>query len=183
MDDEILLNRISRQDEQALSDLYDRYARLVFSLAYHVLQEANLAEEVTQDVFLSVWCKAETFDRSKAKFTTWLSQIARNRAIDRLRRRNVRPEKASLRWETALQDLEDDTQAVEPTIIEHERNHQVLQIMRNLPQEQRLVISLAYFSGMSQSQIADLLKEPLGTVKTRIRLGMQKLREMLPDSI
>jgi RNA polymerase sigma-70 factor (ECF subfamily) len=181
MSDEGLIARIARQEPNALGDLYDRYARLVFSLAYHILNDHSQAEEVTQEVFLSVWQNVQSFDVSKAKFTTWLSQIARNKAIDQLRKRNVRPDWQSLGWEDAFFNQADASQAVETKILTNEQSEIIIQALKKLPAEQRQVIAMAYFYGLSQSQIADELVEPLGTVKTRIRLGMQKLRAMVSD--
>ncbi len=174
--DEELLKYIAQGDEEALVTLYDRYGRLVYSLAYQVLQDHQLAEEVTQDVFTRVWQAATSFDPKKSRFTTWLTSITRNRAIDILRRRRVRgltgPGEAELN--TAI------TRADERLSPEyHLEALAVREALRQLPPDQRQVIELAYFNGMTQREIAEHLNIPLGTVKTRMRLAMMKLRHLL----
>jgi RNA polymerase sigma-70 factor (ECF subfamily) len=175
MDDEGLLYRVSKKDARALSELYDRYGRMIFSLAYHVLGDNSLAEEVTQDVFLVVWNKSATFDPQKSKFSTWIGRVTRNRAIDVYRRQNARPEVKSVDWDETFLNLESDSQ-VEPTIIAHQEQFQLRRALAELPEEQRKTLALAYFEGLTQQQISDLTGEPLGTVKTRMRLAVQKLR-------
>ncbi len=177
--DEELLKRIALGDEDALVTLYDRYGRLVYSLAYQVLQDHQLAEEVTQDVFTRVWQAAASFDPTKSRFTTWLTSITRNRAIDILRRRRVRgltgPGEAELN--TAI------TRADERLSPEyHLEALAVREALRQLPPDQRQVVELAYFNGMTQREIAEHLSIPLGTVKTRMRLAMMKLRHLLNPS-
>lgn len=174
--DEELLKQIAEGNEEALVTLYDRYGRLVYSLAYQVLQDHQLAEEVTQDVFTRVWQAAKSFDPKKSRFTTWLTSITRNRAIDILRRRRVRgltgPGEAELN--TAI------TRADERLSPEyHLEALAVREALRQLPPDQRQVVELAYFNGMTQREIAEHLQIPLGTVKTRMRLAMMKLRQLL----
>ena len=176
LSDEELLKRIAAGDEEALVTLYDRYGRLVYSLAYQILQDHQLAEEITQDVFTRVWQSAASFDPKKSRFTTWLTSITRNRAIDILRRRRVRgltgPGEAELN--TAI------TRADERYSPEYHLDAlAVREALRKLPPDQRKVIELAYFNGMTQREIAEHLQIPLGTVKTRMRLAMMKLRDLL----
>ncbi len=176
LSDEELLQRIAQGDEDALMTLYDRYGRLVYSLAYKILQDHQLAEEVTQDVFTSVWRAAPTFDPRKSRFTTWLTSIARNRSIDILRRRRARgltgPGEAELN--TAI------TRADERFSPEHHLQAlAVREALQQLPPAQREVLELAYFGGLTQREISEQLGIPLGTVKTRMRLGMLKLRDLL----
>ncbi len=182
LDDGALLRLIAQARQDALGELYDRYARLVFSLAYHALGDPAGAEEVTQDVFLRVWEKAYTYKAEQAKVSTWLSSITRYRSIDMLRRQNVRPESNSIAWEDtpgdylAASDLDPETQTEQ--IMEKGR---VRRALTSLPEDQRTALALAYFQGLSHSEIAAVQKQPLGTVKTRIRLAMQKLRELLDE--
>ncbi len=178
-EDEELLQRIAEGDEDALLRLYDKYGRLVYSLAYRVLQDHQLAEEVTQDVFTRVWQSARTFDPRKSRFTTWLTSITRNRAIDVLRRRRVRGLTGAGEAElnTAI------TRADERFSPEHHiQTLAVREALRQLPPAQREVLELAYFGGMTQREIAEHLHIPLGTVKTRMRLGLLKLRDLLDVS-
>lgn len=179
--DEDLLRLILHRQEAALSELYDRYGRLAYSLALNVLGDPASAEEVTQDVFLRIWERAETFQAGQGKLVTWLARIARNRAIDQLRRRKVRPEGNSLGWDELTGAEPTDGQSVEQVV---ELNQQSLRLRRaiaQLPDEQKEVLTLAYFQGLSHQEMADALGQPLGTVKTRVRLAMQKLKIYLSD--
>jgi RNA polymerase sigma-70 factor (ECF subfamily) len=181
-DDETLLRLIARAQEEALGALYDRYSRLVYSLALNATGDAPLAEEITQDVFLRVWDKAGTYRVEQSKVTTWITSITRHRAIDMLRRHKVRPEGNRAEWASeASSDLPDGVD-VEGEVIHLQRQGSVRKAIATLPVEQRQVLAYAYFRGYSHSEIAAVLKEPLGTVKTRIRLAMQKLRQVLEDS-
>ncbi len=174
-----LLRRVAAGDQDALLTLYDRYGRLVYSLAYRMLQDHQLAEEVTQDVFTRVWQSAASFDPERSSFTTWLTSITRNRTIDVLRRRRVRGLTGAGEAElnTAI------TRADERLSPEfHLEALAVREALAQLPETQREVLELAYFQGMTQREIAEYLNIPLGTVKTRMRLGMIKLRELLEAS-
>jgi RNA polymerase sigma-70 factor (ECF subfamily) len=172
---------IARAQETALGELYDRYNRLVYSLAVHAVNDPALAEEITQDVFMRIWDKAETYRSEHGKVFTWLTSIARNRSIDMIRRRNIRPEGNRAGWaEEGMINLPDPTD-VELEVQVLQQNKRVHAALTRLPVEQRRVLAYAYFHGYSHSEIAALLNEPLGTVKTRIRLAMQKLRQMLSE--
>ncbi len=179
LSDEELLRRVAAGDQEALLALYDRYGRLVYSLAYRMLQDHQLAEEITQDVFTRVWQAASTFDPRRSAFTTWLTSITRNRAIDVLRRRRARgltgPGEAELNTAIARAD-----ERLSPEF--HLEALAVREALAKLPEAQRQVLELAYFQGMTQREIAEHLNIPLGTVKTRMRLGMLKLRELLEPS-
>jgi len=168
-----LLQRIQQGDEDALLTLHRRYAGLVYSVAYRVLNEQMAAEEVTQDTFLRLWYRAETFDPARGAFVPWLLTIARRQAIDTLRRQGRDPLRDPVFldenpdvWENALPA--DETQRM--------AHHLLRDAAAALPDEQRQLLEMAYFEGMSHSQIAARSGLPLGTVKTRIRLGMEKLR-------
>jgi len=180
-DDEKLISLITQLQEGALAHLYDRYNRLVFSLAFAVVNDRATAEEITLDVFMRVWQKAGTYRADQAKVSTWLTHIARNHAIDVLRRRAVRPDQYAVGWEDAVPNdelSENDPQASIELSLQRER---IQAALAQLPQEQKQALELAYFNGYTQRQIADVLKQPLGTIKTRLRLALQKLRDILRD--
>jgi RNA polymerase sigma-70 factor (ECF subfamily) len=148
----------------------------------HIVGDRETAEEITLDVFTRTWENASTYDPTRAKVTTWLTSIARNRSIDELRRRGVRAEQHSVRWTDVPPDAEPRSNGLEArTERSLEREH-VRAAVAELPDEQRQVLSLAYFGGYTQREIAEALNQPLGTVKTRIRLAMNKLRQALRDS-
>ncbi len=182
LDDPELIRLIAHDRPEALSALYDRYGRLVFSLALHALGDQALAEEITQDVFFRIWEKASTYRLEEAKVSTWLTSITRHRAIDVLRQREVRPGLEHTEWsETQLMVIPDGADSPEE-VTEHALQQELVRrAVALLPVEQSQVLALAYFQGLTHSQIAALCGEPLGTVKTRIRLAMQKLREILVD--
>lgn len=174
------LIRLMRQaDMRAFDVFYDRYVNLVYSIAFSILGDPPLAEDVTQDVFLKIWRNLETYDPAKARVNTWMSRIARNRAIDLLRRQ--KPLQRQVSWADA-QGVELGAGITpEDRVSQRMTKDHVLQALAQLPEEQREALALAYFRNMTQQEIADILGEPLGTIKTRIRLGMQKLRGLLID--
>jgi RNA polymerase sigma-70 factor, ECF subfamily len=181
LDDQGLIRGIVNSQEAALAAFYDRYGRLVFSLALRILEDVTLAEEVTQDIFLRIWNKADTYRAEQGKVLTWLGSMTRNRAIDMLRRQKVRPEGHRSDWaEDAFPILQEDPRVEDGVILEQKRE-KVRQALDSLPGEQRQVLALAYYSGLSHQEIAAELGQPLGTVKTRLRLAMQKLRHTLKD--
>jgi len=179
LDDETLIRLIVHEQAEALGTLYDRYSRLVFSLALNTVGNPSTAEEVTQDVFLRIWQKAGTYRAEQGKVSTWLSRIARNRAIDVLRQQRVRPEQRSVEWAEVPAAAVPQTEGPEEEVALALEQQRVRAAIAQLPEEQRQVLALAYFQDHSQSQIAELLGQPLGTVKTRIRLAMGKLRQLL----
>ncbi len=179
LDDVSLIARIAHADEGALDELYQRYSRLVFSVALHSLGEATLAEEVTQEVFLRIWKKAETYRASHAKVYTWIVAITRNRAIDILRQARRRPQIDPLPWvdqDSLKMHASEDIELEIEDAIQHQRLRAAL---AKLPKAQREALAYAFFGGFSHQEIADLLAQPLGTVKTRIRLAMQRLKQAL----
>lgn len=179
LDDGTLLGLIANAQPEALGALYDRYGRLVFSLAFHSVGDYPTAEEITQDVFASVWLNASTYQAELAKVSTWLTSIARHRAIDVLRRRGARPMEHSVDWADAEPARIPAVDGPEGQVELHMEQQQVRAALEALPEEQRQVLALAYFEGYSQHEIAERLNQPLGTVKTRTRLAMQKLRDIL----
>jgi RNA polymerase sigma-70 factor (ECF subfamily) len=183
--DEALMAAIMAGDTVAFDALYDRYADLVYSASLRVLGDRQLAEDAAQDVFVRLWQRPESFVAARGRFLSWLMSVARNRAVDELRSRGRRR-----RRETVVFDVADDLMAAQqhdegpdPQLAAEVREAQlsVRQALVDLPGEQRRALELAYFGGYTQQQVASLMGEPLGTVKTRIRLGMQKLRAALGD--
>lgn len=185
LDDESLLRLIAFAKTAALGEFYDRYSRLVYSLALFILNDPESAEEVTQDVFMRIWEKAETYRSEQAKVSTWLTSITRNRSIDVLRRQRARPEGHRIGLEDGAfealvaADLPDPEEAVIGIL----QAHKVKAAISMLPPDQRQALLLAYYGGYSHSEIAAVLDEPLGTVKTRIRTAMQKLRSLLVEDV
>ena len=181
LDDELLLRLTARASADALSAFYDRYSRLVFSVAYHVVADRATAEEITLDVFTRVWQNAQTYQVERAKVSTWLASIARHRAIDVLRRQRARGEHAQVSWAEASVESATITDDVEEAVERSALQRRVRAAIAQLPENQRRALAMAYFQGLTHTQIAAALGEPLGTVKTRIRLAMQRLRGMLAD--
>lgn len=188
LDDAALIGLIARLHSDALGILYDRYGRLIFTVAVHIVGDAQTAEEITQDVFVRVWEGASTYRSDLAKVNSWLISIARHRAIDELRRRGSRPEKDSVDWpeDSGMENVEldhmlssgDTAQEVEVLL----QQRRVRQAVAALEPDQRRALNLAFFKGMSHNEIAEVLGEPLGTVKSRIRLAMYKLRNVLAEA-
>lgn len=179
LNDEALVQLIRQAQAEALSELYDRYGRLVFSLALNSVGDQATAEEVTQDVFLRVWQRAGQYQADRGKVSTWLTVITRNRSVDQLRRRSVRLDRHAAPWAEIAAEDAPAIQGPEPAVVLRLEREEIRRAVSQLPEEQRRVLALAYFKGLTQSQIAEALDLPLGTVKTRIRLGMQKLRGLL----
>ena len=179
LDDQSLIRLIARSQESALSELYDRYSRLVYSLALNAVGDPAIAEEITQEVFIRVWDHAGTYRVEKSKVVTWIASITRYRSIDVIRRRKVRPEGQSVSWDIESFAVETGSMNVEESVEVSQRRQRVRQAISMLPDEQRQALAYAYFQGYTHREIAEILGEPLGTVKTRIRLAMQKLRQLL----
>ena len=180
-DDIQLIHLIAQARQDAIDELYERYKRLVFSVAFTIVGESNVAEEITLDVFVQVWQRAASYRPELSKVSTWMIAITRNHAIDILRWQRSRPEANSIHWEDiSVQDgplMHNLEEQMEATL----KKEKVRKAVAQLPAEQREALALAYFKGYTQSQISAALKQPLGTIKTRIRLGMQKLRKLLEE--
>lgn len=174
--DQALLERVAGKDSQALADLYDRYAPAALALAARILGDRSEAEDVLQVVFTKVWQEAARYDPAKGSATSWLLSWVRNGSIDRLRRREALQRATVQSVDHAAADP-GDGHGHDHSAEERER---LARAVAGLPADQRQVIELAYFEGLSQTQIAQRLGEPLGTVKTRVRLGMNKLRQAMP---
>ena len=173
--DEALVERVCRQDVTAFGLLYDRYARLVYVLAVTVLDRAE-GEEIVQEVFLRLWRKADQFQPERGPFGAWFMTIARHRVWDVLRRLHREPSLSAEVIDQLLMESAIGVGNVEEEAWSQEVGEAVLHALQGLPAEQRRALVLAYFGGLSRSSIAEHLGWPLGTVKKRIRLGLQKLR-------
>jgi len=180
--DERLVAALEGRDERALETLYDRYGDYVYSVCMRMVGDVQLAEDLSQEVFLRLWRRPDLYDQTRGRFLTWLLSIARNRAIDERRSRGRRFRFESPPSSTAEEMLEAAPTSDERDVaVVSEERVVVQRALAALPPEQRLAIQLAYFGGYTQQEIARGLHQPLGTVKTRIRLGLQKLRLLLID--
>jgi RNA polymerase sigma-70 factor (ECF subfamily) len=177
-DDAALIRRMCEADETALGALYDRWVRALYSLVLHLLKDPDEAEDVVEETFWQAWKKASSYEPSKGAVSTWLLTIGRRKALDRIRARKRHKEDAVGR-DQSFADIPSTANDPAQDIEGKELREQVRAALRELPDEQREVLELGYFRGMSQSEIAEATRQPLGTVKTRMRLAMQKLREPL----
>jgi RNA polymerase sigma-70 factor (ECF subfamily) len=177
MNNEESLIQIAASDGIAFNQLHTRYSNRLFRRACHVLGDETMAEDVVQDVFLQVWRKAGTFNPGQGTLINWLNFVVRNRAIDVLRHQRVQQEENWADLEVQVEDLVDNEMRVEQSIIKNEMRLFLVRMLHQLPSEQRMVIQLSYFQGFSQAEIARMLHEPLGTIKTRMRSGLKKLRK------
>jgi RNA polymerase sigma-70 factor (ECF subfamily) len=183
LDDHQLLARVSDQEPNALDALYSRYASAVYSLAMFMLKDTGLAEEATQDIFLNIWLKSGSFKPDRGQPKTWIMSVAHHRIIDLIRSRR---RTTAITVSSDSEDLERIPAANLPIDEQVERKlerERIQKSLATLPEAQREVIRMAYFDGYSQSEIATLLNQPLGTVKTRVRLAMQKLRLVLQENV
>jgi RNA polymerase sigma-70 factor (ECF subfamily) len=179
-DDQFLIEAISEGDSQALEVLYDRYSAIVYRLALRVLKNRELAEEVVQEVFWRVWRRSRSFERERGRVAQWMFGIAQNLCIDEIRRMRVRPSPVYEDVEHPLiRQLVDERVDVPYAAWMSERRRFIDDALSHLPNAQRQVIELAYFGGLSHQEIATRLDRPLGTIKTRVRLGLHKLNGLL----
>lgn len=176
--DEELLERLTGGEQRALSELYDRYSRPVYSTGMRLLGDASLAEELVQDVFLRVWRRAETFEPSKGSFSTWLYGISRNRAFDLHRRQKVRP------VSSGPDALEREPEASTPDLDPQARvdGWDLARSLSLLPAQHREILTMAYYRGLTQTEISSHTGLPLGTVKTRVTAALKRLRSVMPGS-
>ena len=176
LSDEALLAAVARSDEAALAELYDRFGRMAYGLALRVLRDSALAEDAVQDAFLNVWRSAESFRADRAKASTWVLTFVHRRAVDLVRReerRRTEPEEAAP--VPAGPGADEDA--------ERRSKREVVQdALRQLPPEQREAIELAYYGGYTQSELAERLGEPLGTIKSRMFAGLRRLRALLDEA-
>jgi RNA polymerase sigma-70 factor (ECF subfamily) len=178
--DEELIARISWRDESALATLYSRYADTIYGLSLRIVRQIEVAEEVVQETFMRVWRGAPSFQGNAGGLRSWLFRIARNLSLDQLRRQAARPRTVTITPDpveerSPLDTLADEKCDVAVQATDRCVHEQVRRALMTLPPEQRHALELAYFSGMTHREIAEATGEPLGTIKTRLRLGLQKL--------
>jgi len=171
-----LIQQVANQDREAFGQLYDRFSTLVFTLAMRMLKARSDAEDLLQEVFVQVWRQAQSYSAERGSPEAWIVNIARSRAIDKIRSIRRRERSLVLTDDPSRAESSDN---VESSAAESETRLAMNSALANLPEAQRKVLELAYFGGLTQTEIAERLAEPLGTVKTRMRSGIQRLREML----
>ncbi|MGK7873738.1 MAG: sigma-70 family RNA polymerase sigma factor [Xenococcaceae cyanobacterium] len=181
IDDISLIRRIAQQDQAALSELYDLYARVMYSVTFKMLGSVEEAEEVVLDVFSQVWRTAITYNPKRGRVDSWLFMLTRSRALDRLRSTRRQSKAVNVSKEAAQVQSSSSGATPQENLLIQERRERVMAALAQIPEEQRLVIELAYYQGMTQTEIAAQTGVSLGTVKTRIRLGLSKLRRILDD--
>lgn len=184
-DDEIaLMKRIQARDPDALEELYDLYNRLLFGMVISIVKKREEAEDVLQEIFVKIWNKANSFNPDRGNVYSWIVTLARNKAIDRIRSKGYKTQqKQSVSIHEPLFSLEGDKYDPMETTIFSDRAELVKRALEKIPEKQSEVIKIAYYRGMTQSEIADYLDIPLGTVKTRTRQGMIKLKRILGEFI
>ena len=173
---------IGAKDVEAFEVLFDRHSGVAFSLAYRIVGERAAAEDVTQEAFISIWRSGARFDQARGSVRAWMLGIVRNRAIDVLRSKGGKAPKLDFDDE-ALLAQRPAAERTEEEAMRHETATEVRGAIEDLPQEQSQVIELAYFGGFSQSEISEMLGLPLGTVKGRMRLGLEKIRGALAEGL
>lgn len=181
-EDTVLMKRVARGEKDALGEMYDLYGRLVYSVALHFVHDTSVAEEITQDVFVTIWTKARDYNPEKAGVSTWMLRITRNKSIDELRRHKSRRDIPVGSIVEVVQNTNDSTAEdndPERLAVREWDRLRIVEAVESLPEQQRQALRLAYFHDLTHREIAEELNEPLGTVKSRIRMGLQKLRKML----
>jgi RNA polymerase sigma-70 factor (ECF subfamily) len=176
LSDEALVEAVARADESALAELYDRFGRVAYGLAYKVLQDAALAEDAVQEAFVQVWRGAGAYQPARGKASTWLLTFVHRRAVDLVRREEKR------RIVPADPGPQRPESGADEAAEVRSRREIVQEALRQLPAEQREAIELAYYGGMTQSELAAHLEQPLGTIKSRMFTGLQRLRVLLVES-
>jgi len=179
-DDSNLAQRLKSRDPQAMSDLYDRYGRLAYSVIYRMVRDAGTAEDLVQETFLRVWNRAGSFDPQRGALGPWVLTVARNRAIDYVRSMDGRMSAGALE----LDRMENPAlfSGFDEKALSIDRARRLKSAFEKLTPNQRIVIDLAYYEGLSQSEMAERLKQPLGTVKTWVRSALKALRDELTEA-
>jgi RNA polymerase sigma-70 factor (ECF subfamily) len=180
--DEELMPLIGDKDPDAFEVFYDRHGGAAYSLAYRIVGERGAAEDVTQEAFISIWRSGARFDRTRGSVRSWMLSVVRNRAIDALRSRAGKAPKLALDDDAILEQRPAE-ELTEEVAMRHETAGEVRGVLGGLPGEQSKVIELAYFGGFSQSEISRMLGVPLGTVKGRMRLGLEKIRGEMAEGL
>jgi len=180
--DEELMPLVGRKDPEAFAVLYDRHGGAAYSLAYRIVGERTSAEEATQEAFISVWRSGARFDSTRGSVRSWLLSIVRNRAIDFLRSKAGKAPKLTFDDDSALEQRP-AAERTEEEALRRETAGELRDVLGKLPGEQSKVIELAYFGGFSHSEIAGMLGLPMGTVKGRMRLGLEKIRVELAEGL
>lgn len=175
-----LVKRLQKRDPQALGELYDRYGRLAFALIYRIVRDAGTAEDLVQETFLRVWNRSQGFDGDRGALGGWLLAVARNRAIDYLRSSAGKERNSVELEETEHPSLYLD---LEKEVLNSDKARHLRQAIEKLNPNQRNAIELAYFEGLSQTEMAERLGQPLGTVKTWVRMALKNLREALGTAV
>jgi RNA polymerase sigma-70 factor (ECF subfamily) len=180
--DEELMPLIADRDPEAFEVFYDRHGGAAYSLAYRIVGERNAAEDVTQEAFISIWRSGARFDRTRGSVRAWTLGIVRNRAIDALRRSAGKAPKLTFDDEASLEQ-EAAPETTEDEALRRRESDELRGVLRELPDDQSKVIQLAFFGGFTHSEIARMLGMPLGTVKGRMRLGMEKMRARMAEGL
>lgn len=179
--DEQLISAICQGKESAIETLYERYHRYAYALAYRILRDPVASEDIVQDAFLSIWRKASSYQVQNGSVQSWIQAIVRNRAIDKIRASAHR----DYQWIPLQTDNEQDPPSEQPDVWEQawqsEQHRIISEVMEQIPSEQRIVIELAYFGGFTHAEISEQCQIPLGTVKGRMRLGLQKMKSLLAE--
>jgi RNA polymerase sigma-70 factor, ECF subfamily len=175
------VQRVAGGDALALEQLYDRYGQAVYSLALRIMRDPETAEELTQEVFVRLWRFAGTFEPAKGRFSGWLLGITHNLSLNEVRRWQSRPQKAELsdNDDERPYDLVDESADSAEAAWQNIRRQAIVDALKQLPDAQRRAIELAFFGGYTHLEIATMLGDPLGTIKSRIRIGMQRLKQLL----
>jgi RNA polymerase sigma-70 factor (ECF subfamily) len=179
-EDPDLARRLKNRDPRAMGELYDRYGRIAFALIVRIVRNEAVAEDLVQETFLRVWNRVHAFDHDKGALGPWVLAVARNRAIDYLRSVEGRLEKSALELEKLEQPALFTN--LENTVLNLDRVRQLRGAFEKLTPNQRLVLELAYYEGLSQTEMAERLKQPLGTVKTWVRTALKLLRDELGEA-
>jgi RNA polymerase sigma-70 factor (ECF subfamily) len=176
LSDEAVIEAVARADEDAIGELYDRFGKVAYGLSFRILHDATLAEDAVQEAFLQIWRSAGSYEPARAKASTWLLTFVHRRAVDLVRReerRRTLPEAAAPEPSGAGPD---------ESVVARSRGEVVRAALTRLPTEQREAIELAYFGGLTQSELAERLGQPLGTIKSRMFTGLQRLRVLLAEA-
>lgn len=173
--DKVLIEQVSKGDKSAFKEIYSRFSQVTYNLAFRMLRDREDAEEVVQEIFLQIWNKAKSYDPGRGAVSTWVLNIARSRAIDKIRKVGYRDRNIEIDEEKVNSNVD-----VSRNLEDRDESKNVIkQALESLPEKQRTAIELVYFEGLTHVEAADKLNEPVGTIKTRIRLGVLKLKDKI----